>query len=232
MPLPKRSVDWSPIRKAFIERQDRPTYAELADEFGIPLPRVAEAGLDEGWPMLRARHSASLIERSGAHDMLLQAAAAQRAVTDRLSSLTLQTISQLQSVVDDPHLGELAPSTRSQVLNTAAFALANLAKGLKDAGVVGLPRALMDSLESKAPKGPEGKDWLKHAMQQINVTVQLAREGKPTDTVPPQEPKPKPTAADPIDIPSYDTLDGKEAARLIREAEARSLAKLEAEGVI
>ena len=225
-------VPWGEIRTAFVERSDRPTYTDLSGEFSVPLERISKVANDEGWPMLRARHSAALVERSGAHDMLLQAAAAQRAVTDRLSSLTLQTISQLQSVVDDPHLGELAPSTRSQVLNTAAFALANLAKGLKDAGVVGLPRALMDSLESKAPKGPEGKDWLKHAMQQINVTVQLAREGKPVDTVPPQEPKAKATAADPIDIPSYDSQDGKEVARLIREAEARSLAKLEAEGVI
>ena len=99
-----------------------------------------------------------------------------------------ETLGVASAGIDHKRLIELAPSTRSQVLNTAAFALANLAKGLKDAGVVGLPRALMDSLESKAPKGPEGKDWLKHAMQQINVTVQLAREGKPVDTVPPQEP--------------------------------------------
>lgn len=193
MAFPKRNQDWVPIRERFINAPERPTWGELETEFGTSSDKIRVAASDEGWAMLRAKRTAALVERSGAHQMLLAAAENQKVITDRFCSISVGTVEALEKVlteIDGDVLEEgatkprkLAASTRAGILNNVSFALLNLANALKSSGVVGLPRALMNEIEAKTPKGEAGKDFLKTALQQINLTVNLAREGKALDSV-------------------------------------------------
>ncbi len=189
MVVQRRSFKWEPVREHFLTAPERPTWNELETQFGIPADRIRAAAGDEGWVVLRAKKTAALVERSGVHEMLLDAARHQQLITDKFCGVALGTVEQLEKILSDldgtdGETGKkLAVTTRSNTLNTVSFALLNLANALKNSGVVGLPRALMNQIESKMPAGEEGKEFLKTALQQINLTVNLAREGKPIDSV-------------------------------------------------
>lgn len=188
MAIAKRNIDWVPVREHFLTAPERPTWSELETQFGIPAGRLQQTASDEGWVILRAKKTAALLERSGAHELLLAAAMQQQIITDKFCGVALSTVEGLEKVLAEIDTEKedgktLAASTRSGILNTVSFALTNLARALKESGVVGLPRALMNELEAKMPKGEEGKDFLRTALQQINLTVNLAREGRALDAV-------------------------------------------------
>lgn len=234
MAIPKRPNDYTLVREAFISRPGKVSFADLAEEFAIPSHAIAQCAADESWALLRTRRTAALIERSGAHEMLLAAAATQKAITDKFSSISLSTVEALESCLQELNTTDaggnykLAASTRTSILNTMSFALGNLARALKESGVVGLPRALMDQIEEKIPKGVEGKEQLSRALQQINLTVNLAREGKPVTHVVPEVIQTRAEQlAQPVTVPSKRSQESKEAARLIRQAEKRSKAEFE-----
>ena len=48
------SVDWVALRRAFVERPERPLVDDLAKEFGLSPERIYRASRDEGWPTMRA----------------------------------------------------------------------------------------------------------------------------------------------------------------------------------
>lgn len=228
---------WKPVREVFLSREDRPSFSELAAEFGIEEKRIERAATDQGWVILRAKKSAELLERTDAHEKILMAAALQTAVTDRFSVMAILTLEGLgKSLADLEKDTERAPAGRTNILNTVSFTLANLARGLKDAGIMGIPRALAESLKDGAPKGAEGEEYLKRALHQINLTVNLAREGKPTDTVvlepiPVKELRKAHLARD-VTIPQAHTPDSISVSRMIRQAEKDSEARRLAESEV
>lgn len=239
MAIPKRLHDWGPVKTAYLERSPRPTWKSLAEEFGFAEKTLTAVANDEGWALLRARRSEALVERSGAHDMLLAAAGNQKAITDKLTNSALIIVQGLDNALDEMD-EKLAASTRVGLLNTAAFAVSNIARALKEAGVVGLPKALMDELSEKAPKGPEGKEYLRSALHQINITVQAARDGKPIPEVVVEEPKHRYPAggvfygkggADVEEavttMPGKGTKEGLALSRLMADANRRSKAERE-----
>ncbi len=231
-------IDWNPAREAFVSRSIRPTYTELSEEFSISVPQISGCAADQGWVMLRARRIEAELERSDAQDLLLRAARGQKAVVESIANLSLAAVQKLTKLVEELD-EDLADATQANTLNTVAFAVANLSKGLKDAGVVGMPKAIMDQLEGKMPAGADGKDFLARTLQQVNITVMAARDGKPIPDVvvdPIREPYPVGGIAH-ADTESIDRSNTTEAirqtqaeskalARMIRKEEARALAEL------
>jgi len=154
------------MRDAFVTRESRPTYDELAMEFNAPVTTVRAAALDEGWPMLRANKVNAALEAVNAGEQILTALKSSRAIVsagENVGIIALQKITQLlEDVINDK---DKAVSTRANNLNTISFAISNVAKAMKDLGIVGFAKGLQDE------GAPNGK-WRPELLQQINVTVQ------------------------------------------------------------
>ena len=59
-------------------------------------------------------------------------------------------------------------NTRANTLNTVSFAMGNVARALKEVGVVGIPKALKESAGVDSGNGR----WNPQMLQALNVTVQ------------------------------------------------------------
>lgn len=179
------SVDWAAMRRAFVERPDRPTYEELTREFGCTLDRVRKAASDEGWPTLRAQFLDQQLVQGDAAIALLKAAKVDTLVVNRFSSTALEVLTQLDHVVQTINQKGAAAS-RASVLNTVTFALNNLASAMHRVGCVGLPKALKDQADLGNGR------WNPQMLSALNVTVQNI-VGAAANL--PQEPAGAPTAA-------------------------------------
>jgi len=162
----KRDFKWEEAREAFVSRGVKPSYDEISTEFSIPLSTVRLAAMDEGWPMLRANKVNAALEAVNAGEQILTALKSSRAIVsagENVGIIALQKITQLlEDVINDK---DKAVSTRANNLNTISFAISNVAKAMKDLGIVGFAKGLQDE------GAPNGK-WRPELLNQINITVQ------------------------------------------------------------
>ena len=174
--FPVRGHDWVGLRRAFIERPVRATYAELGKEFYVSEDRIKRCACDEGWAMLRAAHREAQLRQGDAAVALLRAAQADTAVTHAVSNLALEVIQQLHDVVAKSATVGKAENTKANPLNTVTFALKNLTGALKEVGIVGVPKALKESAGVDSGNGR----WNSQMLASLNVTVQnLMQPGAP-----------------------------------------------------
>ena len=183
------SVDWIALRKAFIERAERPMLADLSTEFGVSVDRISRACGDEGWATLRAAHLGERLKVADAGVALLQAAKADSAVTHAFTDVALEVVREVHGVVSRLGNKKLAENTRANTLNTCAFTLSNLANALARVGVVGLPKSLKESAGVDSGNGR----WNPAMLASLNVTVQNLMAPAPAVVV--TEAQPAPTAA-------------------------------------
>ena len=171
-----RPVDWPKVRDAFIRRPERATYAELAAEFDLNENRIKRCAADEGWTALRAAYLEEQLRVCDAGEILLAAVKVDGAIVHNFSDLALITTQQLKEIVTSIN-PERAPQSRADVVNTCMFALCNLARALKEVGVVGIPKGLADGAQK------ENGRWNPSLLSQINLTVQnlTAEAKKPND---------------------------------------------------
>lgn len=163
------SADWPAIRRAFIERAERPLLSDLSVEFGVSEPRISRACSDEGWPALRAARLDDALRSSDAVKALLDAARTETTVQRAVSNLALEIVQQLQEVTAEAGNAKgKAENTRANTLNTVTFALRNLTGALKEVGLVGLPKAL----KAGGGMADEQGRWNPAMLQALNVTVQ------------------------------------------------------------
>lgn len=164
----RKSVDWAALRDAFINRPERPTFIELATEYGIDENRLRKASSDEGWPALRAARLDAALRSSDAVTSLLDAARTEGTVQRAVSNIALELIAQLHEVMQAAAKAPKAENTRANTLNTVSFALRNLTGALKEVGIVGLPRALKNAPGMADEQGR----WNPQMLAALNVTVQ------------------------------------------------------------
>ena len=184
-----QSVDWIALRRAFIERPERPMLEELGTEFGVSRERINMACSDEGWATLRAAHLGERLKVADAGVALLQAAKADSAVTHAFTDVALEVVREVHGVVARLGNKKLAENTRANTLNTCAFTLSNLANALARVGVVGLPKSLKESAGVDSGNGR----WSPSMLASLNVTVQNLMQPAPQVVV--TEAPPAPTAA-------------------------------------
>jgi len=168
---PERITLKEKLRSCFIERETRPTYEELSDEFKVPLPTLKNWAAEEGWQRMRTANLEMMAERGDALGILVRASKIDKALVDATANNLLtahEKINQCLADIDNSR----APSTRSQTINTLTFALLNLANTAKASGLVGMPKGL-------AGEGQEANGrWDPKLLTQINVTVQNLQDKK------------------------------------------------------
>lgn len=165
--LPKRFRDWTPVRKAFLDEPERPTYAELAERFSIPINSVCSVASEEGWALTRSRRLERALADSDVADVLVSAARGERMITDKFRELALVVVAAL--VIESGQL-PAKQAGRVRVLQALTFSALNMGQALKAVGVIGLPKELRDRLDSSASAG-DG-DGFKRALMNLNVMVQ------------------------------------------------------------
>jgi hypothetical protein len=180
--LPKRrattrrlaqTVDWIALRRAYIERAERPRIEELGTEFGVDTRRIVAASSNEGWSLLRAKRLDAELARSDATLAILSAAKADGVLTRRASDLALQMMDRISELASGLENWK-SLNTRANTLNTCSFALANLAKALKDLGVVGLPKVLKEQADAGNGR------WSPQMLAALNVTIQNVQKADGT----------------------------------------------------
>lgn len=171
-PIDVKATIWPAIRRAFIEREQKPTQVELAEEFRVNVNTLANIAAEEGWTLQRARFFDSQLVRSDVTQALVEIARDRRETSTAVANSALVGVRRITYFVEKIP-DTTAPKAALDLLNTASFATANFAKSLKDAGLVEIPKALSDQLG----KGDNSKDFLRGALQQINITVQAAQKG-------------------------------------------------------
>ena len=206
------SVDWIALRKAFIERAERPMLADLSTEFGVSVDRISRACGDEGWATLRASHLGERLKVADAGVALLQAAKADSAVTHAFTDVALEVVREVHGVVARLGNKKLAENTRANTLNTCAFTLSNLANALARVGVVGLPKSLKESAGVDSGNGR----WNPAMLASLNVTVQNLMQPAPAVVV--TEAQPAPTAAI---LGGSERRIGLDATNLVRDDAVR-----------
>lgn len=165
MTLPRRNIDWQPLREAYVQRPSRPSYDDLSTEFAVDVQAIYRASADEGWPALRNAWLESQAKAADATEIILAAVKGDRAVSQAYLSLALVTLSRLQRVIESIP-DDRAASTQTDIMSNAMFAARNLADALKSVGIIGIARAM-----NGAGKEDNGR-WNPEMLQQINVTVQ------------------------------------------------------------
>lgn len=197
-------IDWNAVRRAFIERPERPTLGELAAEFGVNPNRLERACRDDGWATMRATFAEERLKQSDAAMALLNAAKREGAVTRAFTDAALEVCAQVHATVQDLSKKKMAEATRANTLNSCAFTLSNLANALARVGVVGLPKALKDSAGVDSGNGR----WNPAMLQALNVTVQNIM-GTPAQTPVAVDSSP---SAEPVEATPPPPLDAAPAA--------------------
>ncbi len=166
----KNVVDWPAMRSAFIESDEKPTYAELSESFRVPLSTVCSTAADEGWVLQRSRYLEKVALACGATEAIIDLAKGNREVASTFINFALVGVKRLTKVVESIEEGTKARA-ESDIIQNCAFAAANFAKSLKELGITVIPKELADGLGS----GSGSRDFLKSALQQINVSVNVAQ---------------------------------------------------------
>jgi hypothetical protein len=177
MSLSPRFVDWAPVREAFVQRPTRPTYTELSTEFAIAQGVIGRTAADEGWPALRAQYLDGQLAKCDASAVLLEAVKVDRSLINQFTSVAISALSKLAQTIESIE-DDRAPATKADALNTCSFAYVNLAKGLREVGVIGVSKSL-----DGAGKGDNGR-WNPGLLQQINVNIsELAMKARESQVV-------------------------------------------------
>lgn len=187
----KRVIDWRPIRCAYIERQDKPTYQELSEEFHVALSSVCNTAADEGWVLQRTKFFQSVAVQGDVTQGLIELARERSETGSTLTNLMLVSLKEMTAVVSS-FPPDMKPRARADIITSGSFAAMNFARALKDAGLASVPKELTDEL-TKGEHSSEAKNFLKQALQQINVSVQvqapqaqpLAKKAEPVTELPP-----------------------------------------------
>ncbi len=166
---PPRAVDWQPLRDAFIKRSPRPTYADLSEEFSVPLGTISVCASEEAWTSLRAQFLEAKLREADASSILLEAIKIDRTLIRAVSDLALVAFQAIKREVERLNEKTRAPGSNLGSLNTAGFAAANFTRALKDCGIIGLPKGIGEGKEANG-------QWNPQMLQQINVTVQTLKE--------------------------------------------------------
>ena len=162
MPIASKNIDWNSARAAFVERNPRPTYDELAIEFHCAPGAVGRVSSQEGWPALRASYLDAQLVKADASTVLLEACKADRTIARSYASLAVVSLARLIGIVESiPE--ERAAETKANAINTCMFAAKNLADALRSAGILGVSKTL-----NGAGKEDNGR-WDNGLLQQINV---------------------------------------------------------------
>jgi len=170
------------LRQSYIERETRPTYEELAEEFSIPLSTIKGYASSESWVAMRLAHQERLAEKSDALGIVLRATKIDQRVVEKFADAIISIIEKLTRTAQDID-DTRAPATRAQTINTLSFAVNNLANASKTLGIIGMPKEL-----SGIGKEDNGR-WNPQLLSQINVTVQnlaaAAKAEQPTEKAAP-----------------------------------------------
>jgi hypothetical protein len=203
-----QSCDWTALRRAFVERPERPLLADLSAEFGVSVDRIGRACTDQGWPTLRAAHMGERLKQSDAGLAILRAAKADGAITSAVTNSALEIIREVDGVVQSLGTRKVAPNTKANTLNTCGFVLSNLANALARVGVVGLPKSLKESAGVDSGNGR----WNPAMLQALNITVQtiVRQQQAPAKVVlatdqeapPVAIPATLEAATEPVDVPA------------------------------
>ncbi len=116
--------------------------------------------------MLRAAHLEAQLRQGDAAVALLRAAKMDSAIMASFTNLALETVRKLQEIVDQVE-SKKSVNTRANTLNTVSFAMGNIARALKEVGVVGIPKALKESAGVDSGNGR----WNPAMLQSLNITV-------------------------------------------------------------
>ena len=116
--------------------------------------------------MLRAAHLEAQLRQGDAAVALLRAAKMDSAIMASFTNLALETVRKLQEIVDQVE-SKKSVNTRANTLNTVTFAMGNIARALKEVGVVGIPKALKESAGVDSGNGR----WNPAMLQSLNITV-------------------------------------------------------------
>ena len=162
--IAQRVIDWEPIRKAFVERPKRLTYAELSVEFSIGESSIKTCAADEGWAMMRARRLELEMQRADAAQIIVEAAASDRAAIERFRTLAIRMVNDTLADVESI-AGEFTAAKRLNLRQTASFTILNLAQALKNVGLTGVPKELRDGLGGS---GASGEAWKAAVLVQVN----------------------------------------------------------------
>jgi hypothetical protein len=160
-------MDWTPVRLAYIDRAERPTYAELSTEFSIPESSVKRIAADEGWPLMRARRLELAMQQSDAATVLIEAARGEREVLESFRAVALVMLRDTLANIEQVR-SEGKPARRLALIQTASFALQNLSQALKNVGFIGIPKGLQDRLKDREERG----DGWRSGMAMLNVLIQ------------------------------------------------------------
>jgi len=170
------SVDWVAARRRFIDSTEVMTYEQLGDEIGVTGARVGQVANAEGWSMLRAKKLDAMLRTNDAQIALLAAAKTDGVLMQKFGNVATDMLDQIAACLQAVQSKKVAPNTRMNTINTASFALGNLARALKEVGVVGLPKVLKDAA------GEANGRWNPQMLTALNVTVQnLMQPPKPAD---------------------------------------------------
>ena len=174
---PRDKAELENVRKAFIERAQRPTYNELAGEFGIPHSTIGKYAAQESWIALRAERLEKKLVASDALATIDEAIRVDSTLTRSFSDgviLVLEKVKETINGVDE----DRAPQTKLQAYNTASFTLLNLSNTCKNLGLVALGKKLDD-----AGKEQNGR-WNPQLLNNINLTINGLREKAKAEPAP------------------------------------------------
>jgi len=166
MAVLSKSADWVEMRKAYVEREIKPTLEELTQEFGSSIQRISVVAIDEAWGVARAERIEKRLRDAEAGELIVARISGERTLVDAGKNACLSVLRQLGQLAEnlDQKKGD---STRANTLNNISFAISNTCNALKTIGVLGTTKGL--------PKDGDGKiDF--GFLQQINVNVQQIKD--------------------------------------------------------
>ena len=184
---PRDKAELENVRKAFIERSQRPTYNELAGEFGIPHSTIGKYAAQESWIALRAERLEKKVVASDALATIDEAIRVDKTLTRGFSDGVILVLEKVKEAINSV-ADERAPQTKLQAYNTASFTLLNLSNTCKNIGLVALGKKLDD-----AGKEDNGR-WNPQLLNNINLTINGLREKAA------QEVKAEPVPSDANDV--------------------------------
>lgn len=186
-----RSIDWQPIRDAFVRESPRPSFTELAARFATAVSTVANCAREENWPEIRAGYFEQKLKEAGASELILKAIQGEGAILQQARNLVVQFITTGEVLLEAIQADDVGKtSTRVSTFNNLGFAFANIGRFIECVGLIGMPKDLRNS-KRNSDGNDAGQPWEPGMLQQINVTVngiqaeaaKLAKAEKAADPV-------------------------------------------------
>ncbi len=167
-----RTIDWPPIREAFISRTPTPSYTELSAEFAVSVQSVSRTANEENWSEMRLGRIKQQLQEAGANEIILAAIQSEGEVTQRARQFVIDFIGTgealRQALLEDE---SLKASSRISSLNNLGFAFANIGRFVESIASLSLSGKLTRAQKNGSSEANGGQPWEKGMLQQINVTV-------------------------------------------------------------